>query len=421
MSQTKDFKILRKIIDNNNSAIDTDKILESSKGSFKIRDLLNYWKQGLLYINKVQRSETGYLPMSDCLWSVDPQIGYFAFNSALGVYQISENITNPIIATLEGTIGLDAPISSIAIHPNRQQFALGSRHGMIYICSLEQCRITKTISGSDSRTWVLAYSPSGNFLLSGHQNGDLVKWENDKFITTVRTDDWVRSITFSSKEDQFITSHRVKNNNNPSIYQWDMNSFWRLDSFMHIPETTWCVRYLMDDTGFVSAGSDKKVTVWSFVSNHVLWSEKKHLSTVIVLALHPIGGVVASGSWTGSLKIWDLDKGTDIVTIEAHSNRVYGLAFSPSGTVLASGSKDSQICLWEMPAGNILARFTGHLGWVRALEFIDENTLITIGTDGFCKIWRLSYSLPKSKTRAIYHSAKEVLNDYHRFMVPDDE
>ncbi len=421
MSQIEDFEILRKIIEDNKNTIETKKLLKTPKSFFEIRDLINYWKQGLLYASKLQLSDTGYSPGHDCSWSLQPQTGYFAFDSSLGAYQISEGITNPINATLEGSIGLDAPIASIAIHPNRQQFALGSRNGRIAICNLDQARITTTLWQSESRTWALAYSPDGEYLLSGHQNGDLLKWANYKLVKKVRTDDWVRSITFSTKGDQFLTSHRVKNNENPSIYQWDMNSFQNIGSFIHIPETTWSVKYLVDNTGFVSAGSDKKVTLWSFASNRVLWSEKKHTGTVIVLAIHPFGGVVASGAWTGSLKIWDLETGTDLLTIEAHPNRVYGLAFSPSGNLLASGSKDSQICLWQMPAGNVLARFTGHLGWVRALEFIDENRLISLGTDGFCKFWRLSYSLPKLSSKVIYHSSQEVLNDYRRFMVHDDE
>lgn len=421
MSSNEDYEILLSIFNDNTCVINTKDLLDTPKEFFNFNDLIMFWKQGLIFPSRIQHSNLGYLPDTDSSWSLNPWVGYFAYDSVLGAYQINENITNPIHATLEGSIGLDNPITSVAVHPDHQRFALGSRNGVIAFCSLNEGRIVKTVREGESRTWTLAYSPTGDFLLSGHQNGDLLKWANDKLVKKVTTDDWIRSISFSSNGNQFITSHRVKNEENPGIFQWDIESFQNTSSFMHVPETSWNVKYLIDDTGFVSAGSDMKVTLWSFTSNQMLWSEKKHTGTVIVLARHPVGGIVASGAWTGSIKIWDLESGKDLNTIEAHSNRVYGLAFSPSGNILASGSKDSQICLWQMPTGNVLARFTGHLGWVRALEFIDEDLLISIGSDGFCKIWRLSYSLPKSVPKVIYHSPQEVLNDYRRFMVYDNE
>lgn len=142
------------------------------------------------------------------------------------------------------------------------------------------------------------------------------------------------------------------------------------------------------------------------------------MGTITCLAMHPVGGVVASGAWTGTIKLWDLQTGKDLRTIEAHSLRIYGLAFSPSGRILASASKDTQIALWQMPEGTPIARTFAHDAWIRGVEFVKEDTLLSIGSDRACKIWRLSYRFPTSERPKTYRSAEDVLNDYRR---PDEE
>jgi len=424
MSSLDDFNFLRGIIFD--TPLNTQDLLrktESLEMPFEFIDLVKYWQAGLLYVNQVKRSEVGYLPSQNCIWTSKYQNGFFCFEPKLGAYQINENMPNTINETLEGTIPLGSSTICLAIHPNRQNFAVGSRRGLILVCDINKCSAVKTLQKIESRVWALAYSPSGRYLISGHRNGDLLKWTDEgDLVSQVQADDWVRSISFNPEnENEFVTSHRVKGSENPSICHWKTDIFQNYASYLHIPKTVWSIRYLEDGTGFVAGGSDYKVTLWSFSQKRSLWSGEKHKSTVTVLSMHPKGGIVASGVWSGAVGIWDLEKGENLFTIEAHSDRVYGLAFSPSGNLLATGSKDSEICIWQMPTGNILARFKGHSGWVRALEFINEDTLLSIGTEGFCKIWRLKFRFPETAPMMDYHSSQEVLNDYRRVMATDDE
>jgi WD40 repeat protein len=100
---------------------------------------------------------------------------------------------------------------------------------------------------------------------------------------------------------------------------------------------------------------------------------------------------------------------------------VYGLAISPSGKILATGGKESSICLWQLPECSIIDRFTAHSGWVRGLQFVDENTLVSIGSEGICKLWRLSHDLPLVTPFRNYKSTQEVIDEYRRPLDSDDE
>ncbi len=71
------------------------------------------------------------------------------------------------------------------------------------------------------------------------------------------------------------------------------------------------------------------------------------------LAFSPCGRYLASGAWWQgtekvSIRLWEVATGKNIATFWGHPTDVQDLAFSPDGTLLASGSYDGTILLWDM-------------------------------------------------------------------------
>ena len=69
---------------------------------------------------------------------------------------------------------------------------------------------------------------------------------------------------------------------------------------------------------------------------------------------------VAVGYADGSIRIWDLDKGTCETTLNGHKGAVTALRYNNNGSLLASGSKDNDIILWDVVAETGLYRLRGH-------------------------------------------------------------
>src|SRR5438477_9297827 len=84
-----------------------------------------------------------------------------------------------------------------------------------------------------------------------------------------------------------------------------------------------------------------------------------HTHWVAGLAFAP-DGVLASGSYDGTVKLWDTTSGSCLQTFSGHSDRVIRVVWSPDGCTLASCSVDHTIRLWDDEEGRSRMVLQGH-------------------------------------------------------------
>ena len=181
-----------------------------------------------------------------------------------------------------------------------------------------------------------------------------------------------------------------------------------------------------------AAGSKRgEVRVWREFGQtlHLTW--QAHTDIVLSLAFSPDERLLASGSFDGSVKFWDVERGA-LLRSGWHTRGTHALAFAPDGSLLASGAHDGTIRLWDAklctslqdlphpdpllslawsPDGRWLVsgHFAGtlrlwhmqpsgsarcvqtleaHSNWVRGLAFApDGSRLASASFDGTLKLW----------------------------------
>lgn len=99
---------------------------------------------------------------------------------------------------------------------------------------------------------------------------------------------------------------------------------------------------------------------------------------------------LASGGGEGNINFWTLGQDTPLATLSGHEGRVAKLEFHPSGKYIASASYDTTWRLWDVETRQELIVQEGHAGEVHAVSFnIDGSLLVSGGLDSVGRVWDL--------------------------------
>ena len=89
---------------------------------------------------------------------------------------------------------------------------------------------------------------------------------------------------------------------------------------------------------------------------------------------------LASGSDDNTVRLWDVQTGEQLRTLEGHTDGVTSVAFSPDGNTLASGSDDNTVRLWDVQTGEQLRTLEGHTGSVNSVAFSPDGSTLASGS-----------------------------------------
>lgn len=155
--------------------------------------------------------------------------------------------------------------------------------------------------------------------------------------------------------------------------------------------TVACVVFSPDGTILASAGSDDQhIVIWSVPDGKELHRLVGHSKSVWSLAFHPTEHLLASGSFDGTIKLWDVHRGREMLTIPTSLGEVFGVAFSPDGAhVFAGGSAgNGAIKVWDSATGEEVALLQGTSPMVRSLA-LSPDGILAVGSifGGQIELW----------------------------------
>jgi WD40 repeat protein len=121
----------------------------------------------------------------------------------------------------------------------------------------------------------------------------------------------------------------------------------------------------------------------------------------------PDGRLLAVGSWSDSVDLWDVAAGIVTGALEGHESAVQDVAFSPDGRLLATACLDGKTRIWDVAGGTVRATLTVDDKGITAVAFAPDGGLLATASedDGTVRVWDTgSWAL----LRALAHPGDEL-------------
>ena len=166
-----------------------------------------------------------------------------------------------------------------------------------------------------------------------------------------------------------------------------------------------------DSSMILSASRDKSVLVWTLDSDGESYGYprralKGHSHFVSDVVISSDGQFALSGSWDGTLRLWEIATGRTTRRFIGHGKDVLSVAFSVENRQIVSGSRDKTVKLWNtLGECKYTIHEDGHSEWVSCVRFSPNNSspvIVSCGWDKLVKVWSLTNC--KLRTNLVGHT-----------------
>jgi len=156
-------------------------------------------------------------------------------------------------------------------------------------------------------------------------------------------------------EGDIIAMSAVYDEGGRGVLLWDIKRHKKLRSLLH-PEFQ-CGPLsvaLSPDARRVAVGyAPYDVAIWDTRTGRIIHNLASRNNWVVCLDFSPDGHMLASGEGNSAVRVWDVEKGTQLFKLpmgsQNYSNYTYSVRFDSSGRKLVCGSEDGHVVSWRLP------------------------------------------------------------------------
>ncbi len=275
--------------------------------------------------------------------------------------------------------GFQGPVETLAFSPDGKKLAASSDDLTLKLWDTQNGALLFS-RGNFSDAFTVTFSPDGKNLVTGSSEGvnfwDTTSASSDPIFTI---QDGAGSVRFSPDGARLATI------NNSVVRLWDAGTGREL--FTLSGHTGWVMDIAISPDGkrLASASMDGTVKIWSLEPGQEVVSMA---GSGIRAAYSPDGKWLAQETAAGAVQLWNAQSGEKGLTLSGNGEAILGFAFSPDGKRIVTGGVDKTAKVWNVATGELLLTLTGHENIIRDVAYSrDGSRIATAGFDQTARIW----------------------------------
>ena len=303
-----------------------------------------FWDINSRQVQRILPPEGKRSPSRKCM-TLSPDNQLLAIDmgdNGIQVWHIeSEELIAELIAHEHGSY-------SLTFSPTGEYVVSGGRGDELYIWDVACWQKQHTLIGHTSSIEAIAFHPDGEKFVTSSRDGTALLWnvKTGAQISPLPLPDTLEDASLYRGEPEVI--ERVINGGN---VQWKNNQ--HMQSIVFSP----CGNWIAGGLGtWYAAGLTNEIRLWDTetLETRMVLLQPKGCIRPWALTFSPCGKYLASGAWwrwgleKAPIHLWEMSTGELLHTFWGHASDVQDLAFSPDGELLASGSYDGTVLLWDM-------------------------------------------------------------------------
>ncbi|KAL8720827.1 MAG: hypothetical protein Q9225_002381 [Loekoesia sp. 1 TL-2023] len=286
----------------------------------------------------------------------------------------------------------NAKLLCAAYHPPSKLFVAGFSNGLFGLYELPDFNMIHTLSVSQQEIDEVAINKSGDWLALGAAKlGQLLVWEwqSESYVLKQQGHfDLMNALVYSREGNRIVTAA-----DDGKVKVWDAQSGFCIVTFTEHSSGVTACDFAQKGNVLFTASLDGSVRAWDLIRyrNFRTFSAPTRLS-FSSLAVDPTGDVICAGSHDSFyIHIWSVQTGQLLDQLAGHQGPVSSLAFASSGGILVSGSWDHTIRIWNIFDRTQSSEALHLQGDITDLAIRPDSKQIAVSTlDGQLTFWSLN-------------------------------
>jgi WD40 repeat protein len=277
--------------------------------------------------------------------------------------------------------GHQSSVQTLAYTPDGNTLVSGGDDGTVRVWDAQSVRLVKTLGPCEQAVQSVAVSPDGRVVLAGGFDKEPRLWglETGEIITHSlrRVRIGITVVAFSPDGERMA----VGADGAPvlQVQQWETGEEWHPQQDPGMTRV-WSLAFSPDNTILALGFGQGRVSMMELATGLERFS-LPHRAGVNAVSFSPDGTTLATLAGS-EVRLWEVGTGAQRRSLPEHDDRAWCLAFTPDGRFLATGAWDSTVRLWDPVTGRERARFDWGLGRrVNALAFAPDGMTAAVAGD----------------------------------------